>query len=272
MVLRSNIHTHSSMSDGANTLEEMVLAALERNFVSLGFSDHCWAPYDSDCCLSLEGEALYREECRRLQKKYEGRIELAMGYEYCALAPDADKGIYDYVIESVHRVYRDGEYLSIDGSAAIFDEQVEKYYNGDVYAFVGHYFETVCRSIVRGTGEILGHIDLITKFNENDQRFSTSDKRFMEPALEALRLAVEKDMIVEVNTGAMSRGYRSAPYPGPALLKVLKDMNGRITISSDCHRAEWIDFAFDKAAALARDAGFKEAYIWRNGGMNAVEL
>ena len=263
----SNIHTHSNMSDGKNTLEEMVLAALDRGFVSLGFSDHGWAPYDSDCSMSIEGEKIYREECARLREKYAGRIDLAVGYEHCALAPDTDLSVYDYVIKSVHRVLKDGEYLGVDHSPEIFDGIVRDYYGGDPYGFVRDYFDLVCWSIQNIPGEILGHIDLITKFNQDDCRFSTSDPRFVGPALETLRLAVEKDMIVEINTGAMSRGYRKEPYPGPALLKALKDMNGRITISSDCHRAEWIDFAFDQAAEMAKAAGFKENYIWKNGGL-----
>ena len=36
----SNLHTHSTFSDGKNTPEEIVLSAIEKNFLSIGFSDH----------------------------------------------------------------------------------------------------------------------------------------------------------------------------------------------------------------------------------------
>ena len=63
--------------------------------------------------------------------------------------------------------------------------------------------------------------------------FDSSDPRYLNPAREAIRCAVERGRIVEINTGAMSRGYRSAPYPDAVLLRDLHDLGGRITISSD---------------------------------------
>ena len=112
----------------------------------------------------------------------------------------------------------------------------------------------------------------MTKFNEHNEMFDASDARYVRPAMDTIALAAEKDILVEINTGAMSRGYRTTPYPSPDLLKLLHSLGGRITITSDCHRAEWIDFAFDSAIDLAKSCGFKEAYIWRNGGFVAEAL
>ena len=36
----SDIHVHTTYCDGKNSAEETVLAALEKNFVSIGFSGH----------------------------------------------------------------------------------------------------------------------------------------------------------------------------------------------------------------------------------------
>lgn len=268
----SNLHTHSVMSDGANTLEEMVRAAVDRGFVSLGFSDHGWAEYDRESCIPQEREGEYAAECRRLQRAYAGQIQLAVGYEHDALAPCADFSPYDYVIESVHYVRAGGEFLSIDASAQALQSAIDRHFSGDPYGIVGAYYDTVCQSIEAASGQILGHMDLVTKFNEGDQMFSVADARFMDRALEALRLAVERELIVEINTGAMSRGYRRSPYPSPALLKALCGMGGRVTISSDCHRAEWMDFAFEQAAECARSAGFRESWIWKDGKLSPVPL
>lgn len=40
----ANFHTHSTFCDGKNTPEEIVLAALEKGFVSIGFSSHGYTP------------------------------------------------------------------------------------------------------------------------------------------------------------------------------------------------------------------------------------
>ena len=80
MNLRSNAHCHTVYCDGKNTPEEMILAALERNFVSLGFSIHGWTPYEPTP-VTMAREADYRAELRRLREKYAGLIEILIGAE-----------------------------------------------------------------------------------------------------------------------------------------------------------------------------------------------
>lgn len=245
MLPRTNYHTHTTYSDGKNTPEEMIQAALARGFVRLGFSDHGYAPHDP-ASMSLEGEALYRAEVHALQTKYAGQIEILLGYEHDFSMPDADLSPYDYVIESVHFFERDGEYISIDQSAQTLQRAIDTWYQGDPYRMCADYFDTLCRSIMSARGQIVGHIGLVTKFNEGNRMFDMEDPRYLNPAKEALRCAVERNMLVEINTGAMSRGYRTEPYPGRTLINALLDMGGQLILSSDCHRAEWIDYAFDK--------------------------
>ena len=48
MAILSNAHTHTTFCDGKNTAEEMVQAALDNGFVSLGFSGHSFiSPTDT---------------------------------------------------------------------------------------------------------------------------------------------------------------------------------------------------------------------------------
>ena len=270
-MLLSNIHTHTRLSDGRDSAEVMARTAFERGFVSLGFSDHGYTPHDA-AAMSPENEALYRAEISRLKAEYAGRMEIALGYEHDVSAVNADLSGYDYVIESVHFFRKDGRMVPIDQSPEVFDGAVAALYGGDCWRMAEDYFAEVCRSILRSDAQVVGHIGLITKFNEGNCRFDMEDDRYLFPAMEALRCAVDRERIVEVNTGAMSRGYRSAPYPGMTLLRALKAMGGRIAITSDCHRAEWIDFGFDRAVQMARACGFREVWTWIGGGLNPVPL
>lgn len=267
----SNVHTHTRFSDGANTAEEMVQAAIARGFVSLGFSDHGHADPD-DVSMPLDREPEYRAEIRRLKAAYADRIEIALGYEHDSVAENADLSGYDYVIESVHFFRQDGRFINVDASPEVLRRALDEFYGGDPYRMCRAFFREVCRSIENGPGEIVGHIDLVTKFNEKAPLFDPEDPRFTGPALEALRCAVDHGRIVEINTGAMSRGWRSQPYPALPLLKALRAMGGRILISSDCHRADWIDFAFDRAAELARAAGFTTVHLWQNNAFTPTPL
>ena len=73
MPLLSNIHTHTTFSDGRDAPEAMVRAALRLGFHTLGFSEHGHAEYD-DCSMSLSQEPEYRAEIHRLKAKYTGRV------------------------------------------------------------------------------------------------------------------------------------------------------------------------------------------------------
>lgn len=271
MAPKSNVHTHTTFSDGRDTAEEMVRAALARGFVSLGFSDHGVTPHDT-AAMSPEGEPRYISEIHRLQRQYGDRIEIVLGCEHDQSMPGWDLSAYSYVIESVHFLHKNGEYIPIDHSAGVLCDAVNRLYGGDPYAMCGDYFDSVCRSIESGCGEIIGHIGLCGKFNENGEMFDFSDPRYESRALEALKLAAERGRMVEINTGAISRGYRTAPYPEPRLLKAMKGFGTRILISSDCHRAGDVDFGFDLAARLARDAGFRECWLWKDGAFRPDAL
>ena len=107
------------------------------------------------------------------------------------------------------------------------------------------------------------------KFNEVRDLFNDADSRYLGPALECAELAARSGRLVEVNTGAIARGYRTQPYPGEAMLRRIAECGGRIIFTSDCHNSDYLDCAFGEAAQLARACGFKSAWEYR--GNEAVE-
>ncbi len=264
----SNVHTHTVFSDGASTVDKTVRTAIQKGFTSLGFSDH-GTSHDP---AGMGSEALYCSEVRRAQKKYTDQIEIALGVEHEAFTEEADLSLYDYVIESVHFLYNDSIYTPIDYSADVLQQAIERYYGGDAYAMCRDYFERVNSSMLHPKADIVGHIGLVSKFNETQPLFDQQNPRYLQYASQTIALAAEKNLLVEINSGAMSRGYRSAPYPDLEQLKLLLELGGRITITSDCHRAEWLDFGMEKSRELAKAAGFREAWIWENGVFIPKEL
>lgn len=264
---KSNIHSHTTFSDGRDSAEGMVRAALALGFHTLGFSDHGPADYD-DSALPAEQAPAYRAEIRRLRDEYAGQIDLLLGLEHDWLSPAVGDD-YDYAIESVHYVSKGGELWCVDWTRAKLEAAIAEYYGGDPYALCRDYFRTVCQSI-EGTGaDILGHIELVMKFNERRDLFDDADPRYLGPALECAELAAKSGRLVEVNTGAVARGYRTQPYPGEAMLRRIAQCGGRIIFTSDCHNSDYLDCGFAGAAELARACGFKTAWEYR--GPQAVE-
>ena len=77
------LHTHSSLCDGKDTLEEMVQAAIEKGFDSIGFSGHSFMDIYAEFSMNEEKVAIYKAEIKRLQQVYGDRIRI-----YCGLEKD----------------------------------------------------------------------------------------------------------------------------------------------------------------------------------------
>ena len=109
MTPKCNLHTHTDFCDGKNSAEEMVIAAIEAGCRTLGFSGHSFE-FGTDWCMSEEGTRNYRDEVKRLKKKYADKIEILLGVEYDYFS-EIDTREYDYVIGSVHYVLKNGVYI-----------------------------------------------------------------------------------------------------------------------------------------------------------------
>lgn len=264
----SCIHTHTCFCDGKDTPEAMAHAAFEQGFVSLGFSGHgVWKWLD--VAMTPETQDQYRQQILDLKKTYAGKMDILLGVEHEG-GSEYDDLDWDFIIESVHDLPFEGAWYSIDWTADRTDAVISRFCGGDPYRLTRHYFETCAGVYERSPAQIAGHVDLITKFNEGGRLFDESDPRFLNPALEALEVAVRRGMVVELNTGAMARGYRSAPYPGPALLKRLKELGGQIMVNSDCHDRNFLTCWYGEAEEYLRSFGFDHVLILRANGWQEI--
>ncbi len=242
-MIRKDFHVHSTFSDGKHDPEEIVLEAIRLGMTDLGFSDHSWTSFDESWCMARDRIPEYCSTIRALQKKYEDRIRIHLGIEQDYYA-DLSAGDYDYVIGSVHYVRKDGVYLEVDESAEIFEKNVREHYGGDYVAFAADYYELV-GNLARKTGaDIIGHFDLITKFNEGDRLFSTAEARYIQAARRAADRLLAHGKIFEINTGAMCRGCRTAPYPSASLQEYIRSRGGTFILSSDSHDKGTLMYGF----------------------------
>ena len=250
-----NLHTHTTFCDGRSTAGELVRAAQAAGLTALGFSGHSHVAGDSTT-MSLEDTAAYRAEVLRLRAAHAGRMDIYLGLEQDSLSPPPAEP-YDYLISSVHYVVKNGRRICVDDTPEELLQGAEQY-GGDLLALVEDYYAAVAAAAERTPCQIVGHFDLITKFNEGDRLFPAQHPRCRAAAREALHTLARRDLIFEINTGAMARGCRTRPYPDPALLQELRALGGRILITSDCHQAEHLLFGFQEARELSIACGFRE--------------
>lgn len=255
----SNFHTHTSFCDGKNTAEEMVISAINKGFSSLGFSGHGYTKDDTSYCMTdTEG---YIAEIKRLKEKYKNKIQIYLGIEE-DMRQLQNREDFDYILGSNHYFRIEDKYYDVDRLPVYFNN-VLKLFNGDILTLARNYYEPFCDYIKSRKPDIIGHFDLITKFDEPDCTF-LNNQEYKALAEKYLLEALKADCFFEVNTGAVSRGYRTSPYPSLDLLHTLKKNGGKLVLNSDSHSANSLDCFFKESKKMLKDIGFEYTYTLYN--------
>lgn len=251
-----NYHTHTIYCDGKNTPEEVVVAAIQKGFYSIGFSGHAYTSYDLSYC--MKDTLGYINEINNLKKKYADKIQIYLGIEEDS-AEYVNRSNFDYILGSCHYLHIGDNHYPIDSDYDGFKECL-KVFDNDVIKLSEHYYSHFVNYISNRKPDIVGHFDLITKFDEVDEMLFLNNPQYIKIAQKYMEIASQNDVIFEVNTGAISRGYRTTPYPQEELLYILKKNNGKVILSSDSHSADTLDFYFEESQKILRDAGFDHVY------------
>ncbi len=218
-----------------------------------------------------EAEIAYRAEVLRLKEAYAGVLPIYLGIEMDGNSSPPNAS-YEYIIGSVHGIFAGGEYRAVDYREAFAVETVEEFFGGDWYAYTEAYYQAEAELANRHNPDFLAHFDLVTKFNEGGKYFDESHPRYRKAALETLHYLLELEKPFEINTGAISRGYRVTPFPAPFLLEEIRKAGGRIILSSDCHTKDGLLCAFPEASELAKSCGFRTAVTLTPGGFREESL
>jgi len=264
-----NLHTHTTWCDGKDTVEEMILAACDKGFGSIGFSSHAFM---KGCPIEMEKIERYQSEITDMKTKYADKIDVFCGME-CEMLGNMDLHGFDYLIGAMH-------YFKIEEDFYLFDVSdvedvkkiIQRHFHGDGMAYAKAYYSELAKMSQYGEFDIIAHFDLITKFHEKEQLFDTSSKEYQWAAIEAAERLAGKIPYFELNTGAMARGLRTTPYPDVFILQELKRLGFGAVISSDCHDSTQLSCGLQGAEALLKECGFKEKFVLTKAGFTPVEL
>lgn len=273
-MIKSNCHTHTLFCDGSNTAQEMVEEAIKQQFFSLGFSVHSPMNFENDYAIKKESLNEYFKTIEALKDKYKDKIEIFNGIELDADFEGVDPSKFDFVIASVHQIHCGDKIYSVDYTAEELKRCAENEFDGSFNALAKAYYSSVAKFVCSVKPDVVGHFDLIGKFNESGQLF---DNRSMEYKL-ITKTYLDKicyecpQTIFEVNTGAMFRLKNKKPYPQKFILKHLKNRNMKITITSDAHCTDAMSYGFEEAVQYCKDCGFETAYALKDGKFTEFKL
>jgi histidinol-phosphatase (PHP family) len=280
-MIRSNYHTHTRYCDGEGEAEEYVREAIGRGLTALGFSGHTPLPFPNNWTMDDESLPSYFRDIEQVRSRYGGQLEIYLGLETDYLdhernpAASAGRALpIDYQIGSVHMLPdpSDGEYYALDGPVEELEHLLHRVYHGNFRALAEEYYARIVDMASLGGFEIIGHLDLLRKHNGQGRYFSEQESWYRRLVEESLDRIAETGITVEVNTGAMARGYTSVPYPSPWILERCADRGIPITINSDAHKPHWVDYSFTEARRLALQSGFGTIRVLREGRWQEEQL
>jgi len=260
----SNAHTHTPFCDGISAVEDIIAAAKQLGFVSLGFSGHGKQEFDFAYCMGHEKQCCYENMLRALQIRFRNEGEspcIWIGLEQDAMVDEAQKAYnrqhFDYILGSTHYLTRDfhGVPVSVDGDFTTLNTYVAEVFMGDWTAMVRAYYDALVDMLRRDRPQIIGHFDLVRKQGFLTELFYYPIYRRI--ALRALELAHSCEGVLEVNTGGMAKGIMDEPHPARELLGAWLEMGGEVTLTSDCHDVKHLDYGLDDMLGKLKRLGFK---------------
>ncbi|MBR2323376.1 MAG: histidinol-phosphatase HisJ family protein [Clostridia bacterium] len=253
-MIKSNFHTHTTYCDGKNSPFEIAEFAHNLGVKTLGFSVHSFIDEENAYwTLSPKNTENYKADVLRIKEEYQGKMDVLLGIEqdvFSNFIPNE----YEYAIGSVHAIKKCGKLFPVDYSAETTQVIIKELYNGKFDDYAKDYFKLVEQIPNVMDADIIGHIDVITKF-VNGLNITLTDT-YYEYAFKAIERLAKLKIPFEINTGVIIRGYKDTPYPDLTLLKKIKSEGGDIIYSSDCHQKEQILFGFEDALNLAKSVGF----------------
>ena len=239
-----NHHTHTTFSDGKNSMEEMVQTAIRLGFSELGLSDHSYTAFDPSYCMAPETYADYKQEIKRMQDLYGDKIRLLTGIEQDFDTEVSADG-FDYVIGSVHYLKCGETYVTVDWGGEegtkILTDAADRYFGGDIYSLLEYYFERVSDVVKKTNADIIGHFDLIKKSNEILPFFDPQHPRYIAAWKKAADALIPAGKVFEINIAPLIRGFHSEPYPSKEIQDYIRSKGGTFIYSGDTHSTEQLE-------------------------------
>jgi histidinol-phosphatase (PHP family) len=249
-------HIHTTLSpDGTATVEEYCEKAVEMGLSGVGFSDH-YDPGPDHLSSSFYDYGACREAVTRAREKFRDRLQIHFGIEigYQIAADSVIRTFlrdhdFDYHIGSIH--VADGIPYSVTSAGA---DSLPGVTGRERYE---PYFRELRAAAESGCFDILGHLDVVKRFDPEDgPRFQPE---LFSSEIERILLAIiRKGMALEVNTSGFRQHFKE-PFPGETILRLYRDLGGkRIRLGSDSHKLRHLATRFAETQAWCRKLGFEE--------------
>lgn len=260
----ADYHVHTEFSDDSvYPMEDVIRDAVGMGMDEICFTDHVDYGIKPDWDSGTEiryrdGNPVanvdypkYMEKIRRMQKQYEGKINIRTGLEFgiqMHTIPrfEALSARYpmDFIILSVHQV-DDRELWTQDFQRGRTQREYNERYYEEMLSLVKNY-KNYC---------VLGHMDLIRRYDEAGIYAFEKVRSLIE---DILKIVIADGRGIEINTSTHRYGLKDT-MPSEEILSLYRSLGGEIiTIGSDSHKPEHLGAYIRETKELLKQKGFKQ--------------
>jgi histidinol-phosphatase (PHP family) len=253
-------HMHTTFSDGKESYLSYLEVAKKKDLAEIGFSDHItlvpvdWSVKEIDF-------PVLRENLKNLCDNFSEDVQVRFGLEIDYF-PGKEEEIrqiisyfpVDYVIGSIHFI----DDWNYDSDQSLYG----KWPNNELYRM---YFSLIQQAAKSGLFDIIGHFDLIKKF----QCWPESEQSALYE--ETLKIIKEANVVIELNTSGLDRPCKEF-FPNREILSMACKLGVQVTLGSDAHQPDQVARHFDSAIALLKDVGYSKITRFRNRQRGEIEI
>lgn len=270
----ADYHIHSIYSDDSEEeMEIIVLSAIEKGFDEICFTDHVdyGVKIEHEEYLKLDDEKKkitnsnvdypsYFKEIEELQGKYGNRIKIRKGLEFGMQVHTIpqfqnlfNRYEMDFVILSCHQV-ENREFWTGDFQKGKTSDEYNREYYDEIYKVINKY----------DNYSILGHLDLIQRYNKEFEGDTYPFRKNREIIEKILKKVIKDGKGIEVNTSSFAYGLKDLT-PAAEILKMYYELGGKvITVGSDSHRAKDVGRHIIYIYEELKKIGFKNICTFEN--------
>lgn len=261
-MIRADLHNHTCISHGANSLEEMYARARSLGLEYFGFSEHSPLPQGFFCRLytgDLAGEfPAYCRKVRELAERPGPKALLGMELDWLPSRRQwmenlAASAPFDYVLGSLH--YLDGYSV---GARANWGPEAGLW---ERFARFDAYFCEMAAMAGSGLLQAASHPDFIKLRAWADFRAWLKEPQSRDILAFALESMAKNRIVMEVSSAGLRQDFHE-PYPGPEIMSLAHDLGVGICFGSDAHRCEDIGAGFRFLADYAASFGYRESAVF----------
>jgi len=265
MICNYHVHCHYS-DDSIYPIEDVIKDAISFGIDEICFTDHVdygvKKDFDHPEFPATKPQYTnvdyknYVKDINELKIKYKDQITIKTGIEFGmqvhtinACKEAFDKYHFDFVILSCHQV----------NNEEFYDSDFASNYPCLVDAHLAYYNEIYNCMLAYKDYSVLGHLDHIDRYIEN------IDFKYIKDIIEKiLTLAIKDNKGIEINTSNVRYGLKNST-PSLNILKMYHKLGGRIiTIGSDSHSRDHLNFGLKEAKEYLKTIGFKEYCTYKD--------